>query len=190
MKTSRLTCTLAAGLLLTGASLMMADAWNQLTKLTFSGPVEVPNKVLPAGTYYFKLLDSPGDRNLVEVYNEKQNKLEDLILAVPDERMKASGKTVIQFEERAAGSPEALKAWFYPGDNIGLQFVYPHDRAAQLAKETNQPVYSTRSDLSSYSAKHVKSHHDESATNMKKSSVKVVQPNGEETDPPSGQQER
>lgn len=189
MKTSRLTFTLAAGLLLTGASLMMADAWNQLTKLTFSGPVEVPNKVLPAGTYYFKLLDSPGDRNLVEVYNEKQNKLEDLILAVPDERMKASGKTVIQFEERAAGSPEALKAWFYPGDNVGLQFVYPHDRAVQLAKETNQPVYSTRSDLATYSAKHVKSHHDESATKMKQSSVEVVQPNGQETDLKSGQQE-
>lgn len=189
MKTSKLTFTVAGAVLFAGASLMMADTWNQLTKVTFSAPVEVPNKVLPAGTYYFKLLGSPGDRDIVEIYNANRTKLEDLVLAVPDERMRATGKTVIQFEERAAGSPEALKAWFYPGDNAGLQFVYPHDRAVQLAKETNQPVYSTRSDLAGYSAKHVKSRQDEGATKMKQSSVQVVQPNGQENDLQSGQQE-
>ena len=30
---------------------------NQLTKVTFSGPVEIPGQVLPAGTYQFKILD-------------------------------------------------------------------------------------------------------------------------------------
>jgi hypothetical protein len=190
MKTSRLSFTVAGALLFAGASLMMASDIDHLTKMTFSQPVEVPGKVLPAGTYVFRLLDAASERNVVEIYNADQTRLVDVVLTVPDERMKATGKTVVQFAEAPAGSPEALKAWFYPGDNIGEEFVYPHDRAVQLAKETSQPVYSTRSDLASYSAKHVKSHHDESATNMKKSSVKVVQPTGEETALPSGQQER
>ena len=39
-----------------------ADDWNKKTTVTFSAPVEVPGvgaQILPAGTYVFKLLDSP-----------------------------------------------------------------------------------------------------------------------------------
>jgi len=61
-----------------------ADTWNQLTKVTFSGPVEIPGQVLPAGTYWFKLLDSPSNRNIVQVYNQKQNKQLAMIMAIPD----------------------------------------------------------------------------------------------------------
>jgi len=190
MKTSRLSFTLAAALLLTGASMLTAGVADQLTKLTFSGPVEVPGKVLPAGTYMFRLLDTAGDRNVVEIFNADQTRLEDTVLTVPDQRLKVTGKTVIQFAERSAGSPEALKAWFYPGDNAGQQFVYPHDRAVQLAKETNEPVYATREDVASYASGHVKSRHDEGATKLKHAKVKVVQPSGQETDLNSGQEER
>jgi hypothetical protein len=38
--------------------------------------------------------------------------------------------------------PEALRAWFYPGDNFGQEFVYPKYRAGQLAETTLQPVLS------------------------------------------------
>ena len=54
---------------------MNADAWDQLTKLTFSEPVEIPGQVLPPGTYWFKLLDSQSDRNIVQIYNNDQTKL-------------------------------------------------------------------------------------------------------------------
>jgi len=48
-----------------------ADESNKLTYFTFSAPVELPgNKVLPAGTYAFKLLDSVGDRNVVQIFNK------------------------------------------------------------------------------------------------------------------------
>ena len=50
-------CAFASGLFL--APLSKADTWDQLTKVTFSGPVEIPGQVLPAGTYWLKLLDSP-----------------------------------------------------------------------------------------------------------------------------------
>jgi hypothetical protein len=190
MKTSRLSFTLAGALLLTGASMMTAGVADHLTKLTFSGPVEVPGKVLPAGTYMFRVLDTSGDRNVVEIYNADQTRLEDMVLTVPDQRLKVTGKTVIQFAERSAGSPEALKAWFYPGDNAGQQFVYPHDRAVQLAKETNEPVYATREDVASYASGHTKSKQDEGATKLKHAKVKVVQPSGQEADLNSSWEQR
>ena len=40
----------------------------------------------------------------------------------------------MKFSERPADSPEALRAWFYPGDNFGQEFVYPKVRAIQLAQ--------------------------------------------------------
>src|ERR1700683_256501 len=106
-----------------------ADEWDKKTTVTFNSPVEVPGKVLPAGTYVFKLLDSPSDRHIVQIYDADQKKLFATILAVPDYRLKAADKPVIQFEERAPGAPEAIEAFFYPDDTFGLQFVYPHERA-------------------------------------------------------------
>jgi len=123
-----------------------ADEWNHKTVITFSGPVEVPGvgqHLLPAGTYVFKLLDSPADRHIVQIFNQDQTKLLTTVLAVPNYRLKATNKTVITFRERPAGEPEALKAWFYPGHQWGEHFVYERSRAIELAKETNETVLST-----------------------------------------------
>ncbi len=46
----------------------------------------------------------------------------------------------MKFSERPGDSPEALRAWFYPGDNFGQEFVYPRIRAIQLAQTTQTPV--------------------------------------------------
>jgi hypothetical protein len=181
MKKIHLTSFFAATALGIFAPTALADEWNKLTEVTFSGPVEVPGKVLLAGTYEFKLLDSPSDRNIVLIYNADQTKLEDTILGIPDQRFRTTGKTVIQFSERPAGSPPALKAWFYPGSQIGIAFVYPHERAVALAKANNEPVLSTRSDLSPYASKQIKPG-DADATKVKSSPVKSVQPSGEEKD--------
>jgi hypothetical protein len=101
-----------------------ADEWNQKTIFTFSQPVEVPGHVLSPGTYVFKLADSQSDRNIVEVFNKKETHLYGTFLTIPEYRLKPAGKPVITFEERAAGSPEAVRAWFYPGDNYGHEFMY------------------------------------------------------------------
>jgi len=39
-----------------------------------------------------------------------------------------------------AGSPQAIRAWFYPGNTTGQEFVYPKPRALQLAKASNAVV--------------------------------------------------
>ena len=102
-----------------------ADEWDKQTVLTFNEPVEVPGKVLPAGTYVFRLADSQSDRNIVQVFTEDEKQLLATILAIPAYRIEPTGNTVVTFDERPSGSPEALHKWFYPGDTYGFEFVYP-----------------------------------------------------------------
>jgi hypothetical protein len=120
-----------------------AQPWNKKTTVTFSAPVEIPGvgaQVLPAGTYVFRLLDSMSDRNIVQIFNKDQSHIYATILAIPNYRLKATDKTVMTFAERAAGEPKAIRAWFYPGDNWGQEFVYPKWKAVELAKIAKLPV--------------------------------------------------
>ena len=57
--------------------------------------------------------------------------------------MKPTDKTVLTFKERGENQPEAIKAWFYPGETWGQEFVYPKKRAIELAKIVNEPVLAT-----------------------------------------------
>ena len=123
-----------------------ADERNQKTTVTFSEPIEVPGvgqHLLPAGTYVFKLMGYETDRHVVEIYNQDETHLFTTILAIPDYRLKATGKTVMTFREAPAGQPQSLKAWFYPGREWGDHFVYERPRAIELAKENNEAVLST-----------------------------------------------
>lgn len=135
------------------------DEWNKRTTVTFSAPFEVPGvgaQVLPAGTYLFKLMDSPSDRNIVQIFNEDGTHLYTTILAIPNYRLHVSDATVMTFRERAEGQPEAIRAWFYPGANWGQEFVYPRTRATELAKRTHEPVLATPIDLTTTSVEALK----------------------------------
>lgn len=121
---------------------VLADQWNKRTVITFGEAVELPGVVLPPGTYVFKLFDSMSNRNIVQVFNEDETHIYATILAIPNYRLEPAEKTVVRFDERPVQMPEALKAWFYPGDNFGQEFVYPKVRATELAKEAKEPVLS------------------------------------------------
>jgi len=110
-----------------------AGQWDKLTTVTFSRPVELPGMVLPAGTYVFMLADIPSSRHVVQVFNPEQNHLYGTFLALPNLRLKPTGDTVMRFEERPVTAPDALRAWFYPGDSFGQEFVYPKVKATELA---------------------------------------------------------
>ncbi|HMD06426.1 MAG TPA: hypothetical protein VKH63_02765 [Candidatus Acidoferrum sp.] len=117
-----------------------ADEWNKKTVMTFSQPVEIPGQILPAGTYTFVLADSPADRHIVQIFNADGSQIIATVLAINNYRLKPSGDTVVKFAERSGDNPEALKAWFYPGDNFGQEFVYPKQRAIELAVIVKEPV--------------------------------------------------
>jgi hypothetical protein len=128
-------CLLAITLF--GATLLpsaRADEWNKRTIVTFNQTVEVPGKILPAGTYTFKLMDSLSDRHIVQIFNADGSQIITTILAINNYRLEPTGETVMKFGERPGDSPVALRAWFYPGDNFGQEFVYPKVRAIQLAQ--------------------------------------------------------
>jgi len=113
------------------------------TRITFTVPVEIPDagaQVLPPGTYVFKLVDSKTDRNIVQILSSDELHVFATVLAIPNFRLKATDKTVMTFAERAAGEPQAIRAWFYPGEKWGQEFVYPRTKAVQLARTTNLPV--------------------------------------------------
>lgn len=126
---------------------LRADDWDQRTVVTFAEPVEIPGQVLLPGTYVFKLADSSSDRNIVQVFNQDENHLYGTFLAIPDYRLMPSDKPIITFSERPAGTPEAVKAWFYPGQNYGHDFVYPKPKAVALAKANQTPVPSMPAEL-------------------------------------------
>jgi hypothetical protein len=117
-----------------------ADTWNEKTILTFSAPVEIPGQTLPAGTYVFKLIDSQSNRHIVQVMSKDENRAYGVFLAIPDYRATRSDKTIVTFKERPAGSPPALKGWFYPAKNFGHEFVYPKAEAVKLAAANSTPV--------------------------------------------------
>ncbi len=138
--TKKLLTILCAALFAVTAAI--AGEWDKMTTVTFSQPVELPGVVLPAGTYVFVLADSPTSRHVVRVFNKEQNHLFGTFLALPNVRLMPTSDTVLRFHERPRNAPEALRAWFYPGDSWGHEFVYPKAKAAELAKAENIPVLS------------------------------------------------
>jgi hypothetical protein len=163
-----------------------ADAWNRKTVITFSAPVEVPGVhlagwgVLPAGTYVFKILDSQSNRHIVQIFSEDELTVYATILAIPNYRLKATDKTVMTFRERAAGEPEALRAWFYPGRNWGEEFVYPKAKAIALAKATNTPVLFTPAEIPVEVTEPIKSANEALVVDLRRAPIMAIQPTGEE----------
>src|ERR1700730_2763019 len=143
---NRFVLTIASVGLLAGAALVpnaKADEWNKKTILTVNESIQVPNKVLPPGTYVMKLLDSPSNRHIVQIFDKDEQHLQTTVLAIPNYRLEPTGKTQFQFWETPPGQPKALRAWFYPGDNFGQEFDYPKNAALQVAAVSHQPVPTT-----------------------------------------------
>jgi len=113
-----------AGFCLVWSAPARADDWSKKTVVTFNQPVEVPNVVLPAGTYVFKRADTTTP-NLVQITNADETRVYATLITARDERPETTNDTVITFEERSADSPKAIKEWFYPGDTAGEEFLYP-----------------------------------------------------------------
>lgn len=159
-----------------------ADEWDQKTVVTFSAPVEIPGQVLAPGTYVFKLLDSMSDRDIVQVYNKDETRYYGTFLAIPDYHLKPAGKPVITFEERASGAPEAVRAWFYPGENYGHEFVYGKTKAIELAKANKQPVASMPNEMAANTTTPAKTTQAPPVVALKQAPLKAQKPTEEEAE--------
>jgi hypothetical protein len=170
---------LGAMALLPGAK---ADQWDQKTVFTFSGPVEIPGQVLPAGTYVFKLHSSASNRHIVQVFNKDENHVYGTFLAIPDYRLRPASEPIINFHERAAGSPVAVKAWFYPGRNYGHEFVYPKTKALALAAANSTPVPSMPIEFTPDTTKADAAVDGPEVADMERAPIKAEEPTGKEVE--------
>ena len=100
-----------------------ADEWDKQTIMTFSQAVEIPGKVLPAGTYVFQLAESATSRHVVQVF-DRDRKILATVFTIPTGRPTAAQDTRVTFEERSAGAAFPIKTWFYPGGLDGEEFIY------------------------------------------------------------------
>jgi hypothetical protein len=102
-----------------------ADECNQLTYFTFSAPVALPGITLPAGTYRFSHPDCDQTEHVLRVSSPDGAEVYGTFLAIPDQRATPSASPLVIFGEAPAGAPETVKAWFYPGETIGDELIYP-----------------------------------------------------------------
>jgi len=127
----------------------------KITYAFFQNPVEIPGgKVLPPGNYAFKMLDESGPSKVIQVmlalqygtvgtpspYNaNKPMPVVATLVAVPD-YLKVPIRGVVSYWQIRDEGPRALRTVSFALDPQSLIFVYPRERAAELAKAANQPV--------------------------------------------------
>jgi hypothetical protein len=102
-----------------------ASDWDRETIFTFSQPVRVPGRDLPAGTYVWRLMDDSSDRNVVEVFTADRKHLVAAFMTIEQLRSKAIDHPLLTLTKGPAGTPEAVDTWYFGGDFEGVQLLYP-----------------------------------------------------------------
>jgi len=129
-----------------------ADETDESTTITFSQPIQIPGRVLPAGTYVFKLLAGTDDLNVVQVFNADRTVLYASLPTIATDRPEPTDHTVVTLAEQGAGQPDVLLKWFYPGRETGKEFLYPQQKEKELAQDKQQTVMATRPTVSNSDA--------------------------------------
>ena len=80
---------------------------------------------------------------------DKDENLITTVLAVPNLRLRRTGKSVFAFWEIPAGQPKALRAWFYPGEEFGQEFACPKGEASSITSNNTGATVPT--DVETYS---------------------------------------
>ena len=124
---------------------------NQDTFFTFSQAVELPKTTLPAGTYLFQLMDSDSNRHIVKVMSQDRKQLHATLMAIPFySNDRPSDDPQVRFMETpaaaGAAATNAIKIWFYPGNSVGHEFIYPREQAMRIASRTGESVLTTKTD--------------------------------------------
>src|ERR1700756_5225446 len=77
-----------------------ASEWDKKTIVTFEQDVEIPGRVLPAGTYVFKLFASSSNRNIVQIWTEHESHLLSTLMTVGDSYPNPSGEAYFVLDMR------------------------------------------------------------------------------------------
>jgi hypothetical protein len=128
-------CVICVMLITVFAQVSQAQTWDKKTTITVNKPWTLPgNTVLQPGTYVMRLYDSASNRQIVEVWNADDTKLEARVIGIPKYRLEPSDQTVLNFYERRTPGPATVQSWFYPGSLAGVEFPAPKSAATDLAQ--------------------------------------------------------
>ena len=145
-----MTSACAAAMLLTMSAtpaLAQGQPLDARTEFTFNQPVELPGVTLPPGTYVFRFVDGTTGRKVMQVQaKDASNKTYGMFLTINAQRPRPSDDAELRFLETPAGQPAAVKTWWYPGNTIGREFIYPKSQARRLAAATHQTVLTTQAE--------------------------------------------
>jgi hypothetical protein len=117
-----------------------ADESDEATTMSFSQPVQVPGQVLPAGTYLFELADHGAEPNVVQVFSSDRTVLYGTFLTIAAQRQEPAGDTTVTLAEAESGGTPVLVKWFYPGRDIGNEFVYSKQTEKELARDSQHTI--------------------------------------------------
>jgi|SRR4051812_15736116 len=109
------------------------------TNLTFSTSVRLPGVTLPPGTYVFEHLTS-ATGHVVEVRSADGAKSYGTFVTMPSELPEVPDKPYVAFKEGPSKEATPIRAWFFPGDKTGDEFVYSDAEANEIFTATNVPV--------------------------------------------------
>ena len=120
-----------------------AQTVDRRTYFTFSGPVSVPGVTLPAGTYLFRIGNSSGNRDIVQVLSEDGRQAYAMFFGRQVLRDDVIDSPEVRFLETAIDMPTAIQSWWYTQELGGYEFVYPKEQARLLAMGADLPVLTT-----------------------------------------------
>src|SRR5262245_20729403 len=114
--------------------------WNKKSTLNTDHQVEFPGIVLQPGTYIIRLRESTERRSVVEILNQDETQVLASMLAVPDHRLRPEDTSEFTFHAVKRAEPRVVHSWYFPGDLVGLELVYPKQRPLQSSKESAHHV--------------------------------------------------
>jgi hypothetical protein len=117
-----------------------ADESDEATTMSFSQPIQVPGQVLPAGTYLFELGDHGAESNVVQIFSSDRTVLYGTFLTIATQIQEPAGDTTVTLAEPESGGTPVLLKWFYPGRDIGNEFVYSKQTEKELARDRQQNI--------------------------------------------------
>ena len=112
-------------------------AQDRATTVEFKSATRLPGITLQPGTYVFRLGPPATKQNVVEVYSADGTKKIATLLTVDYATPPAADATTVIFEKT---NPPVLRAWYFPGETVGREFVYAEDEAKTIYTTASTPV--------------------------------------------------
>ncbi len=116
-----------------------AQPENKTQQVRFDSWVEIPDQVLPGGTYVFRVSGVRSGHHTVRIYDQVTGILVATQKTVPQFRDSFPPQPSIVFEEHREPNPPSVTIWFHLGSHIGEGFVYLTHQHEKFLVPVEQP---------------------------------------------------